>query len=447
MALAIDLAMLLTSHSEAQRISDASSLAGASAYAVAQWALDDPATSDSAIARAKLYAGANEVRGRLVDPTTAATEEFEHPADGFGYIAVGPELTVQALPNAITRGANGEEVTTPKVRVWITRSALPAWFARFVGMTNLGVKAMAAAVAAEASRLPYNEDQCIMPIAMPDWWHDPRGDRNGNRLPDPGEDWEWDEGDVYDPYQQDAYDPNPQPGLENDYHGTGLGSGFRDGAVGDSYQSDLGRRIWVKAGPKGQKGKGSGGEAPGGMDDMWAPGNFGFWAMPDPGNDCQPSTGAAWLASNILTCNSCPISASVEAPYEALNEPGNIASIKDEMEQLYAMDPNAEWREGCTCATFAECGSCIVGSKYANPLKSPRVRPVAVFSPDQQGSINGRKNIYFNNFASIFFEGGGSKDIFWPDFQIYGRFLGPASGTGGGGPELGQLERYLRLVE
>jgi hypothetical protein len=396
MALAVDFGFALTARSEAQRVADSSSLAGASIF------IDESGVTAVPEAKrlAKEYAARNGVRGEIVDTTWVSSDSFFNE-DGFEVFQdVTNGMTVQVIP--------GEY----KVRVWVRREGLGTWFGRVIGHDFVDVQAMAAAVASAGG----TTDNCVLPFAMPDIWHDVDDDLLPfNRVPDGEENWE------YDP-DIDQYEP--WDGTDGVFNGTGYGSNWRDL---NGTTADVGTRIWIKAGPPGQSGDGSGGGA-GGTDDPVGPGSFEVWQMPDPDNDCEPRSGADWVRANITTCNTCPIGVGSDYPHET--QPGNIASIKDSLMVLMAQDPDAKWEDGQ-----------IVDSDWDDPYDSPRTRIVPLWSPQQ--ALQGQGEIFFNNFARIFLEGGGTEP---PDFAIYARFVGAVSG-GPEGPETGTLVRYLRLVE
>ncbi len=390
MALSIDLGMAYTARSEAQRVADAAALAGASAFL--DYADPEDAVSE-AQDRAYAYACVNQIRNV---PTDSA------------------EVTLEVLPDE------------RRVRVWIARPDLPTWFARLLGLRHLNVRAMATA---EASLSASATGECVLPFAVADPWDDMDDDDSGDRIPNGGENWDFDPGDNYHPYSPD---PPSEYGPYQDTHGTGFGSDLR-GAGGD-----YGRRFWIKAGPRGQSGKGKGGSA-GGLDEMVVPGNFFLWAPPSPDNGCDPEStprGMPWIAENIAGCNECLIRLGVAYT----TEPGNKAALKDAMEDLLASDRDAYWDEDCNC---------IEGSRWgdhdAAVAKSGRVRVLPIWDPNQGADLHGRDQLEFNNFARVFVEGGGVDP---PAFQIYGRFMGRVSGSGpppdGGG---GTLISYLRLVQ
>jgi hypothetical protein len=394
-AIAVDLGMAFAARAEAQRAADSAALAGASAFV--DYEYTDPEAVDTANARALTYALQNDV---MKDPIESS------------------QVTVWVLPDE------------QKVRVRIDATGLPTWFARALNIFSMDVAAIAAAVASEGG----SADKCVLPFAMPDLWDDFDDDLPfpGDNIPNSDEWWEFDDpGDRYEPYQGpcDAGWPDCQ-------NGTGLGSNLRDS---DDITGDVGRRIWIKSAPQGQQGGGSGdsdGWGAGGADVMIGPGNFLLWQMPDPEDGCTPKPGAQWVRQNILDCNSCPIE--VGTDYEAIpdyeTQPGNVASIKDELEQLIAMDPSATWDP---------VNKKVLSPDYtANWEDSPRVRIVPLWSP-ADFSLQGQDQLKFNNLAKIFIEGGGTNP---PDFAIYARFMGMVD-EGGGGAETGSLIKYLRLVE
>ena len=367
MALAVDVGMGLNARSEAQRVADASALAGASAYM-------DYTTQAEAIpqtyVRAESFATQNWVHGE-------------------------PVLLSEVLvtPDWILK----------EVEVVVTRQDIPSWFSRFLGVLDLDVQARAVAKVSDAS----SASQCILPFTPPDIWHDENGDVNDNHLPDPGEEWDFDaaDGDNYSQWNGiGGIGPN----------GTGYGSNHR------GPNGDVGMTMYIKAGAPGQGGKGGGGSG-GGQDEPFGPGNFLGWRMPDPDNNCEtPMHGAEDMEWNILNCNSCPIGVGEEYEYET--EPGNMASLLPDIASLIDEDPNAQWTPGCTSGP-----ECITGSLYGDPLDSPRVRPVAFFDPT--GGMQGASiPVSFSNIAWIFLEGSGDIPDFTVWARFVGRISGGEEG-------------------
>ena len=392
-ALAVDLAMAFAARAEAQRAADSAALAGASSFID----FTNAEAVDSANSRAIDLATANNVLRKQIEPS---------------------QVSVWVIPDS------------QKVRVSVAAEGLPAWFARVLGVFSIDVAAVAAAVASDGG----STNQCVLPFALPDMWKDYDDEEAPpDNIPNGDEAWEFDPG--IDEYVRYTGDPDC---VWQGCNGTGLGSNFRDAAGG--YEGDLGRRIWIKAGPIGKKDDGSGGAA-GGMDIMVDPGNFKIWAMPDPDKNCEdPSYGANWTRQNlhVSECNPCDIYVGVD--YET--EPGNEASLRKPLTDIFDADPSAYWDDGAN----------ELVSGFDNPMDSPRVRVVPLWDPNQ--SIQGRSTYQFNNFAYIFLEGGGGTG-YLPggqtggaknDFAIYSRFMGMVPG-GSGGPSTGTLVKYLRLVE
>ena len=201
MALAVDVGMGFDRRSEAQRIADLSALAGASAFKD----FTGLAGEAEANVRAMNFATRNYVNDALVVPSE-----------------------VQITPNWIDR----------TVEVIVTRQSIPVWFARLLGVFEIDVQARAVA----KLDIGGTANQCILPLSPPDIWHDVDDDTNGNRLPDVDEEWEFDEGDLYQEW-------NGEQGAQ-DTNGTGYGSNWRDGQHG--YSGDVGSIMYLKAGPPGQ---------------------------------------------------------------------------------------------------------------------------------------------------------------------------------------------------
>jgi Flp pilus assembly protein TadG len=151
LALAIDLGMAYTARAEAQRVADAAALAGASAFLTV---VHPHEAEEDAYELAFQYAGLNSVRNKAVDVALVSGE---------GNFRSSSDVTVQVL------------IAEEKVRVWVSRTGLPTWFARVLGRHEMQVGAMAAAQAMAASTSP-----CIMPFAIPDLWDERTGDDHDN---------------------------------------------------------------------------------------------------------------------------------------------------------------------------------------------------------------------------------------------------------------------------
>lgn len=172
-ALAIDMGMLYTARSEAQRAAEAGAHAGALVF------LTSPGNESEARARAKEYAEKNQVRWLDVE------------------VREDDDIDV--------------EVDNQLVRVRVHRTAewggpISTFFARVLGIGEVDVGASAA-----ARTWPSDGVQCVLPFAMPDRWRNADGS-----YPE--------EGDAFDPEGGDWYDPWDPNNPEDDYTGYSMNS-------------------------------------------------------------------------------------------------------------------------------------------------------------------------------------------------------------------------------
>jgi hypothetical protein len=395
-SLAIDLGMAYTAHAEAQRVADASALAGAAAF------LDysDPylAVGD-ADAHAREYAGRNVVRNQLVDPVADVVVEV-YPAD---------EL----------------------VRVSVRRTGLGTWFARFLGVDELTVSAVAAAKADNAGVAT-----CLKPWAVMDLWKEGPPGIDGSCGQDTDCDGWWDEGEewVYEPPEaggEDYYDRADHVG--DPAPATGYGSAARNGTTGDGVTNDWGRLMTLKS--------------PDPKDEYVPnPGVFLPWRLPL--EDGTMSSGAMDYRDNIANCNPTPVALSdPDAPsdewHEYPLELGNmVGPTFHGVQDLIAQDPDAYWDETTHSVRGSDWGETLEGG--SRPwLNSPRVIKIGLIEPDEiVGS--GMDEIKFNNFALLFIEDQESMHA-----PVQARFLYYVAGDGHGGTgaTTGPLVKWFRLVE
>jgi hypothetical protein len=389
--LAVDLSLAYTARAEAQRVADASALAGASAFIDLKPGESPAVAQPSATRRAKEFAAANYVRTGL---DTASVGGVEWTSE---------DVTVQVIPDSL------------KVRVWVRQGGIGTFFARLLGVETLSVQASAAAVAAEGGAA-----QCVWPFSGPDLWLDGNND-DGDGIPEAGETWEWDgEGtDTYSPW-------------DGGTGGTGYGSAARNGIPdddGNTYHHDYGRPLVIKTTSDGQAKQGP---DPGGFGTKLAPGNFLLWSMPDPDKRCNDAgTGAEFLYNNMVGCNECNIP--VGETFDAETEPGQKwGKVRDGLDEVIGRDPAMHWDPDLGLNGGFASSTYPAGA-------SPRFVSVALAHPEEHPGVNGRDDITFNNLAVVFLEGYDNKK------NVYARFVGYARGHGG--PIGGSLIRYLRLVE
>lgn len=193
LALAVDLGMLFTARSEAQRMADSAALAGAGSL------IDAPEDADRARRTAVDYAGMNTVR----DEAVAILDED-----------VEVDLTRSRVTVSVRRTAERS-------------SPVGTWFARVFGVDAVDVVARATAEA-----VPAGAATCMKPFTVPDAWNDLDG--NG----------QYDTGEPYDP---------ATTGYGSDFR-NGVPSDNGIDPVGTTYEKDFGRPLVIKEGdPKDAK--------------------------------------------------------------------------------------------------------------------------------------------------------------------------------------------------
>lgn len=385
-AVAVDLGMLFTARSEAQRAADAAALAGASAF-LEHDPIDAPGAAEAlAIQRIYEYAEINNIRRLGIEPD---------------------EISYEIL------------LADYKVRVRIRRQEVPLVFARIFGITTAPVAAKAAAVAAEAGAGP-----CVKPFAIPDMWDDADDDSNNNRIWDfdkdlgcngnncDGERWRFDEtaGDRY------------VEGVD----GTGYGTTFRDFRNdwrNNSYTKDDGRRIPIKINEANESSTPS----------YWFPfvvSGRGAASYVDAIQECYPvdaKLGESLLKDGVETENGNMPKPTWDAIVKYIDDP-----------PIGTPDPGAYWDE---------VQGRVVNSVYGDGWRdSPRVINVAVFNPEDMRQ--GKNYMRLVDFAAVFLEDPRREYPFMnPNHMapITGRVIRYAQG--GAGPKTGKLIRYLRLVE
>jgi hypothetical protein len=342
-ALAVDAAAAFAWRTEAQKIADASALAGGSAFmdvhpaAVAVQPAQD---------RAYEYALQHTIKGEAVDSS---------------------EVTVVVIPDSL------------KVRVGINRTGLPTWFARIFGVRSVDIGAIAAAQAetADAAR-------CLKPIAVPDAWFDDDDDTDGDNVWDDGEAWDFDpdQADYYKRY--DPQDTSLPPA-------TGYGSSLRGS------DRDWGRPMQLKA----QNPQSEFNPEPGIFLPWRLPLDDSQEAC-STGGGGGGAPGAATYRQNLCTCNDSQIE--LFQPYDL--QPGNMVGPTFQgIDELIDQDPTARWdenvivdgRRGGVVRPNGSGGSTVVGTA------SPRVVKMALFDPTQINT-SGMQTIEFNNFALFFIE-------------------------------------------
>ena len=353
-ALAIDVGLLTTARNEAQRAADASALAGAGAF------IGSPDNEGLARYLATDFAARNAVR----------------------------KESVTVLEDDITVDVDARTVQVTVYRVRERGNAINTFFARVFGIDEVNVAATATAEATPAGGI-----KCLLPVAIPDRWHEAVGPGN-----DPQD---------YNPEAGDYYTPWAQPGTDPPV--------FNDEFTGYA-EADVGVRIPLKSN-----------EPNGGLNPSW----YYPWRPP-------AQSGADDYRTNVASCVDPTIDYYVGI--EVDTEPGNMSGPTHQgFSDLIDQDPTARWNDAMNC---------VVSDGYqasTNPEKcrnSPRIRPVPLFNPTEEPDL-GSKPFKFTNFAGIFVEAIEGK-------TVYGRWLG-YTGVKPASPDedttAGPLFKVLRLVE
>jgi hypothetical protein len=227
------------------------------------------------------------------------------------------------------------------------------------------------------------------------------------------EHWEFDTG-AGDQYRRYQNNPAATPAE------TGYGSAYRNGnGMGINYDYGLPMRVKFQ----------DPGQAP--IEGFFYPFRIGS------------NTGANTYRSAISGCDTQVVPLGVPIDVEDGNKKG---PTKFGVEDAIAKDSLAYWDP--TTNT-------VIGSTYGSGwLRSPRVKIVPLFSPDQIATIRGQfsggghADVIFHDFALMWLEGivstgqGATSNEY-----VQARFLYYASGIGSPGPVTGTLVRVLQLVE
>lgn len=350
-ALAVDVGHLVTARTEAQRSADMAAHAGASALILS------PNSAAAARSEAILFASRNDIRG---EATVVLPEDVE--------VMLGESKVRVTVHRTVNRG-----------------SPIGTFFAHMLGVDEVDVRAMAAAIARPAGAV-----DCLLPVAVADLWREADGTRA-------------DENDTWDPDEGDR---------------------FGDGSTGYTTE-DLGRLITLKPAQGANHGNDGTGE-----DDEFPDSNRfepGWWFLWYP----TGGGGAKTLREQVLNCPQPP------TPWKvgdwATDKNGNVQSIQKAFQELIAMDPGARWDQGCKC---------VKGSAFS---VSPRLRAVPMFNPETYTRQGSGPNFQISDFMGVFIVPGPPGP---PGQQsTYARVASIQGLVGGGGPSTGPLALAVQIVE
>jgi Flp pilus assembly protein TadG len=293
----LDYGVMWLSRAQAQASADAGALAGATARAFDE--TTDPPSADGAVYSSAL----NSAQANLV----------------FG---AAPAVSV-------TWDCPGFVTGTGCVRVDVSNTALPTFFANIFGVSSQAIRATATAQAR-----PANASDCLRPLAVMDRWSE------AQTAP-------WDSSDTFDRYYLNGKNkgqllPNPDSytAPTKDDPGTGF-------TVDDNY----GQQTTLKSGSS----------------------FSGGWFQPvDVPRNGSSASGANLYRDNLASCNGLAISIGDYLPTETGNM---VGPTNDGISALIALDPSAQWNVS-TKTIDNSCAPACAGF-------SPRIIALPLFNPDE----------------------------------------------------------------
>lgn len=380
-ALAVDVGSAMNARSEAQRTADAAALAGAGLF--------------------QKYGGSKTPA--QIDPLARDTALHFATVNHVGVAQISePDVDVQVWPDERRVGVE-------------IRGEAPLYFARFLGVRNLPVRAYA-----EARVMGAAAASCVKPLAIPDLWQSGATTSPVYNFPEYSA---WDGG--FNPARGDRY--KPWDGTLTDFDATGFGAPVRNDVSnwqGNRYQHDNGRKVIIKTGSHAH-----------GPNDTEVP-TFPLNASdhflldmnsdrtPIPGVDCNSGSP---VERNICQCNNTPIPIGGQVQ----KEPGNMSSTIRGMRKLIDADPTLRW-DNVTQR--------VVDAHGNHVTESPRLIKVVLYDPTTASTDpNGMLDVV--NVGLIFLEG---FDGNGNNRNALGRFIQFASGSGAG---TGTTTLSLQLVK
>jgi hypothetical protein len=346
-ALAVDVGMLVTARTEAQRVSDLSALAGAGILAV------QPDAEALARITAIEFALLNTVQG---------------------------EAAV-VLPEDVDVNLDSSTVTVRTIRTQTRGTPVGTFFARVFGVNSVDITATATAIAEPAgSGVSTN---CLLPIMLPDRWAEIEGTGP------------WAVDGSHFAGVDDSFDPRidePKPG-EYDSDGAwdtyippGPGvlypTGYDDSVIGDTIEIH-------KAGGGG-----------GGLNQSW----YYPWTPMDA--EDQFYDGGPGAATYLDRFTNCMVATYKYGDF-VLTEPGAmVGPTNTGFDDIYALDPAVYWEPNPPAPYGPE--GCVWRPAVTEPptdagctVVSERIRRVPMFDPTQ-APASGRKAVPLTNFGSVF---------------------------------------------
>ncbi len=383
-ALAVDVGMLVTARTEAQRVADLSALAGAAIL------LKNPNDETTARSEAIKFAAFNTVQG---------------------------DVTV-VLPGDVAVDLDSSTVTVQVMRTQTRGTPVGTFFARVFGVNSVDITAVATAIAEPVG--PDFTTECLLPIMLPDRWaeggspgsysypgiddsFDPETDPLSKDFDDDGE---YDT--YYSPYP--TGDPPPYPA------GDPVVTGYNDSMIGKKMDIH-------KAGGGG-----------GGMTNDW----YFPWTPLDA--EDQLADGGPGGAEYLSRFTTCMVGGYGVGDY-VLTEPGAMVGPTNfGFDDVFNTDPLTYWKgdeTGCPWNDAIENPDGTFGACYYD---SPRVKPMPMFDPTQAPD-NGRKAVQLTNFGSVFIlepQPGNNFSAIWLGLSV--------NGNSSSDPVEG-LPKYIHLIK
>jgi len=404
-ALAIDLGIMYSARTEAQRTADAAAHAGAAFLVRA------PADENGARDEAVRIALRNPVQGSEV--SIDRIQDIDIRLD-----------SARVRVRVYRTGARGNPITT--------------LFAGALGINQVDIAATAA-----AEVYPAATSRCVLPIALADRWCTSWNGANCASYSTLTDQWQGDPGEHYVPWIQDSTLPSEQWQENTNYTGWGdalrgevinLRGGAAGGGGGPGGGGPPGGGGGGGPGGGGPPGQGGGGGGGGGQSFGITPWFSTFIYEGEP-----PGGAANVIAERVLNCDD----RTTTQQDRIIAGPGFMTPVVFAFEALIAQDPTAVWNQSANGGQ-----GCVTSSGSSVCRDSPRVRPIVLFDPrfGPSGPAGSSPPFPIANLAGVFVEAAQATPA--ANSFVRARFVefmgenpGPRGALGGA------LSRVLRLVE
>jgi hypothetical protein len=319
-ALAVDVGMLTVARTESQRVADGSALAGAGALILS------PDNVEFATSEAMEFALKNTIQGNRA----------------------------RVRAEDVLVDTDRDRVTVQVLRHTDRNNPVGTFFARIFGVNSVNIVTTATAQASPAAGI-----NCLLPVALPDRWHEEPGNDVRDYNPE--------DGDYYVPWQNTDTDP-----ISYNENFTGYSA------------DDIGDQITIKSNI-----------ANGDLNPFW------YYVWRPPGQ-----SGAEDYRTNVNSCVDPSIQYGVGTEVDP--EPGDMRGpTLQGFSDLVASDPTAVWNSQMNCITDA---TDVLSNDGGDCRASSRMRPIPLFDPTK-GPVTASDSFSFTNFAGVFVEGIVGNDV------------------------------------